>query len=130
TLDGEEHTRQRRLINQGFTPRRVRQLIPHMRELAQSLIDEVADRGEIDFVEEFACHVPLIIICELMGLDPDQRMKMYQWSDAMMAGDGHADPESPELQAAAQAFGEYAEMLVELIAERRANPTDADLIGV
>jgi cytochrome P450 family 142 subfamily A polypeptide 1 len=130
TLDGEEHTRTRRLINQGFTPRRVRELVPHMRELSQQLIDEIEAKGEIDFVEDFAIHVPLIIICELMGLDPEQRMQMYRWSDDMMAGDGHADPDSPELQAAATSFGEYAEMLIGLIAERRANPTDDDLIGV
>jgi cytochrome P450 family 142 subfamily A polypeptide 1 len=130
TLDGEEHTRTRRLVNQGFTPRRVRELVPHMRELSQQLIDEIEAKGEIDFVEDFAIHVPLIIICELMGLDPEQRMKMYRWSDDMMAGDGHSDPESPQLLAAATSFGEYAEMLIGLIAERRANPTDDDLIGV
>jgi cytochrome P450 family 142 subfamily A polypeptide 1 len=130
TLDGEEHVRQRRLINQGFTPRRVRELIPHVRELSQQLVDEIAAKDDIDFVEDFAIHVPLIIICELMGLDPDQRMKMYRWSDDMMAGDGHADPDSPQLHAAATSFGEYATMLIELIAERRANPSNDDLIGI
>jgi cytochrome P450 family 142 subfamily A polypeptide 1 len=130
TLDGEEHVAQRRLINQGFTPRRVRELIPHVRELSQQLLDEVAAKDEIDFVEDFACHVPLIIICELMGLDPEQRMRMYRWSDDMMAGDGHSAPDSPELLAAATSFGEYAEMLIGLIAERRANPTNDDLIGI
>jgi cytochrome P450 family 142 subfamily A polypeptide 1 len=130
TLDGEEHTRQRRLINQGFTPRRVRELIPHVRELTQQLCDEIAERGEVEFVEDFAAHVPLIIICEIMGLDPEHRMKMYRWSDDMMAGDGHSHPDSPELHAAATSFGEYAEMCLTLIADRRANPTDDDLIGI
>lgn len=130
TLDGEEHLRQRRLINQGFTPRRVRQLVPHVRELTNQIVDEIAERGDVDFVEDFAIHVPLIIICEMLGLDPDTRMKMYRWSDAMMDGDGHVDPESPVLQRAAEAFGEYAALCEELIAERRANPTDDDLIGV
>jgi cytochrome P450 family 142 subfamily A polypeptide 1 len=130
TLDGEEHVRQRRLINQGFTPRRVRELIPHVRELSQQLADEIAANDQIDFVEDFAIHVPLIIICELMGLDPEQRMRMYRWSDDMMAGDGHSSPDSPELLAAATSFGEYAEMCIALIAERRANPTGDDLIGI
>lgn len=130
TLDGEEHVRTRRLINQGFTPRQVRNLIPHVRELSNQLIDEIAEKGVIDFVEDFAIHVPLIIICELMGLDADARMKMYRWSDDMMAGDGHIDGDDPKLLAAATAFGEYAEMLLGLIAERRANPTKDDLIGI
>ena len=73
-------------------------------------------------MEDFAIHVPLIIICELMGLDPEQRLKMYRWSDAMMDGDGHVEADDPVLQAAANAFGEYAEMVIELIAERRARP--------
>jgi cholest-4-en-3-one 26-monooxygenase len=130
TLDGEDHVRQRRLINQGFTPRRVRELIPHVRDLSRQLAEEIADKSEVDFVEDFAIHVPLIIICELMGLDPDQRMRMYRWSDEMMAGDGHSDADSPELHAAATSFGEYAEMCIQLIAERRASPSKDDLIGI
>jgi cytochrome P450 family 142 subfamily A polypeptide 1 len=129
TLDGEEHTRQRRLINKGFTPRRVRDLIPHVRELTNQLVDEIAERGDLNFVDEFAVHVPLIIICEMLGLDPGQREKMYRWSDDMMAGDGHTEADDPILLAAATSFGEYATMLIELIAERRANPAD-DLIGI
>ena len=129
TLDGEEHVQTRRLINAGFTPRRVRDLMPHVRELTNEIIDGIADTGHVDFVEQFAIHVPLIIICELMGLNPDQRMSMYRWSDNMMAGDGHTEADDPVLHAAAVAFGEFAEMCLALIAERRENPQD-DLISV
>ncbi len=127
--DDPEHTRQRRMINRGFTPRRVRELAPHIRELSNQLIDEIASRGEIDFVEDFAIHVPLIVICELMGLDPATRMRMYPWSDAMMAGDGHTEADDPVLFAAAEAFAEYNAMCAELIAKRRVDPRD-DLISV
>jgi cholest-4-en-3-one 26-monooxygenase len=129
TLDGEEHIRQRRLINQGFTPRRVRELIPHVRQLTNEVVDGIAEKGRIDLVEDFSVHVPLIIICEMLGLDPAQRMEMYHWSDAMMAGDGHVEADDPALLAAAEAFGEYATMCVELIARRREDPRD-DLISV
>ena len=129
TLDGDEHLRTRRLINAGFTPRRVRDLMPHVRQLTNDVIDEIIALGHIDFVEQFAIHVPLIIICELMGLNPEQRMKMYRWSDDMMAGDGHVAADDPVLHAAAEAFGEFAMMCLELIAERRADP-QADLISV
>ncbi|MFV0315643.1 MAG: cytochrome P450 [Microthrixaceae bacterium] len=129
TLDGAEHVAQRRLINQGFTPRQARQMVPHMRELANEIIDEIAERGEIDFVEDFAIHVPLIIICELMGLDPEKRKAMYRWSDDMMAGDGHVAPDDPVLHAAATAFGEYVEMIITLIAERRAAAEAAEASG-
>jgi cholest-4-en-3-one 26-monooxygenase len=127
--DDPEHTRQRRMINRGFTPRRVRDLAPHIRELSNQLIDEIAHRGEIDFVEDLAIHVPLIVICELMGLDPTTRMKMYRWSDDMMAGDGHTEADDPVLVAAAEAFVAYSQVCAGLIAERRAHPSD-DLISV
>jgi len=131
TLDDPEHTRQRRLINKGFTPAKVRALTDHIRELSNQIIDEIAHRGEVDFVEELAIHVPLIVIAELMGLDPDQRDRLYKWSDAMMAGDGHTEPDDPVLHTAAEAFGEFALMCAELIEARRADP-DAhdDLINV
>jgi cholest-4-en-3-one 26-monooxygenase len=128
-LDGEEHLRQRRLINKGFTPRRVRELIPHVRELTNQIIDEIEQKHDVDFVEDFAIHIPLIIICELMGLDPEQRLSMYRWSDDMMAGDGHVEADSPQLLAAANAFGEFAVTALDLIAKRRADPAD-DLISI
>jgi cytochrome P450 family 142 subfamily A polypeptide 1 len=129
TLDGDEHTRQRRLINKGFTPRRVREMIPHIRELTNEVVDQIAERGEVDFVQDFAMHVPLIIICEMLGLDPALRHDMYGWSDAMMAGDGHVEADSPQLQAAAEAFGEYCTLAIQLIEERRLDPQD-DLISI
>jgi cholest-4-en-3-one 26-monooxygenase len=125
-MDDPEHTRQRRLINRGFTPAKVRTLTDHIRDLSNEIIDEVAQRGQLDFVEDFAIHVPLIVIAELMGLDPGQRDRLYKWSDAMMAGDGHDDPDDPVLHAAAEAFGEYAGMCSELIDERRAGQTEHD----
>jgi cytochrome P450 family 142 subfamily A polypeptide 1 len=131
SMDDPEHTRQRRLINRGFTPARVRELTDHIRELSNDIIDEVAGRGSLDFVEELAIHVPLIVIAELMGLDPEQRAHLYKWSDAMMAGDSAVDADDPALIGAAEAFGEYATMCLALIEERRADPgaTD-DLISV
>jgi cytochrome P450 family 142 subfamily A polypeptide 1 len=130
SMDDPEHTRQRRLVNKGFTPRMVRQLSDHIRELSNQIIDEIADTGECDFVEDFAIHVPLIVIAELLGLDPDQRQKLYRWSDAMMAGDGHTDADDPVLLAAAEAGGEFAVMCTELIEQRRADGSTDDIIGI
>jgi cytochrome P450 family 142 subfamily A polypeptide 1 len=129
-MDDPEHTRVRRLINRGFTPARVRELSDHMRELTAELVDDIADRGEIDFVEDLAIHLPLIIIAELIGLDPAQRMQLYQWSDAMMSGEGRTEPDDPALIAAATAFGEYAALCAELIEERRGKPVTEDLISI
>jgi cytochrome P450 len=127
SMDDPEHTRQRRIVSRGFTPAKVRALTDHIREVSSRIVDEVAERGELDFVEDFAIHVPLIVIAELMGLDPEQRHRLYRWSDAMMAGDSAGDaPDDPIMLSAAEAFGEYAEMCIELIAERRADPHAKD----
>jgi cholest-4-en-3-one 26-monooxygenase len=129
SMDDPEHTRQRRIVSKGFTPRKVRQLSDHMREITQDILDEIGDRGEIDFVADFAIHLPLIVLAELMGLDPDMRLQLQKWSDAMMAGDGHTDPEDPVLLRATEAFGEFAAHVQQLIDERRDTPRD-DLIGL
>jgi cytochrome P450 family 142 subfamily A polypeptide 1 len=130
SMDDPEHTRQRRLVSKGLTPRVVRQLSDHIRDLSNQIIDEISLNGACDFVGDFAIHVPLIVIAELMGLDPDQRQELYRWSDAMMAGDGHIDAHDPVLQRAAEAGGEFAAMCVELIERRRADGSTDDIIGI
>ena len=103
SMDDPEHTRQRRLVSKGFTPRMVRQLSDHIRDLSNQIIDEISATGSCDFVEDITLHVPLIVIAELMGLDPAQRGDLYRWSDAMMAGDGHIEADDPVLLRAAEA---------------------------
>jgi cytochrome P450 len=129
SMDDPEHTRQRRLVSQGFTPRMVRQLSDHIRDLSNQIIDEISARGSCDFVDDIALHVPLIVIAELIGLDPGQRRDLYRWSDAMMAGDGHIDADDaddPVLLRAAEAGGEFAAMCTELIERRQSDgSTDA-----
>ncbi len=128
SMDDPEHTVQRRIVSKGFTPRKVADLADHIREVSREIVGQIASRGEVDFVPEFAMHVPLIVIAEMMGLDPEMRERLYAWSDAMMDGDGRTEPDDPALLAAAEAFGEYTTMCQTLIDERRLVPKD-DLIS-
>lgn len=130
TMDDPEHAQLRRLIAKGFTPVMVRKLTEHMREIAIELIEEIKGRGEIEFVKDFAIHVPLIVIAELMGLDPAMRMQLSDWSDGMFAGDGHIEPDSPELMRALTAAGELAVVLQDVIAKRREDGKTDDIIGI
>ncbi|WP_157963565.1 cytochrome P450 [Actinocorallia populi] len=118
-MDDPEHSRQRRLLSRGFTPRQVRQLTDHVRELTNDVIDKVETSGEIDFVADLARHVPLIVIAELLGLDRDLCDKLYEWSDAMMSGEGQSDFESPVLLRATEAFVEYTTVVSEAVQQRR-----------
>ena len=128
SMDDPEHARQRRLISRGFTGGRITQLTDHIRELARGLVDNVAARGECDFVDDIAKPLPLIVIAEMLGLETGDREHLAHWSDTMMAGEG-ADADDPRQAAAGEAWGEYITYLVGLLEDRRAHPRD-DLISV
>lgn len=119
-LDGAEHTRQRRLINSGFSPRMIREMEPRVRTVVTEVLDRVARKGECDFLSDIAVPIPLVVIAELMGLPPEDRERFWHWSDRMMAGDGRTDPDDPILQDAAVAFGEYVTYVTDIVEERRA----------
>jgi len=126
-LDGEQHTRQRRLINKGFTPRAVGEIEQHIRDIADEVIAGLAGKESGDFVPDLAIHVPLIVIAELMGLPMDDREKFWRWSDAMMGGEGAVDPvvDAERMEKAAVAFTEYTTLAAELVAQRRAEYAEA-----
>ena len=106
-LDGDRHVRQRRLLNQGFSPRMIRAMEPRVRQVVTEVLDRVAGQSSCDFVEDIAVPVPLVVIAELMGLPVEDRVQLGHWSDRMMAGEGRSDPDDPVLADAAAAFGEY-----------------------
>jgi len=119
-LDGERHTQQRRLINKGFSPRMIRDIEPRVRQVVTEVLDEVDTMESCDFLADIAVPVPLIVIAELMGLPVEDRKRFWEWSDAMMAGEGRTEPDDPALLGAAVAFGEYVDYLSGTIEERRA----------
>jgi len=129
SMDDPEHARQRRLLSRGFTPRQVRLMTDHVRELTNTVIDNVQESGEIDFVGDLAMHVPLMVISELLGLDPGIRRTLYEWSDAMIGGEGSLDPDDPVMHRATDAFIGYTTLITEVIAQRRVDPRD-DLLSL
>jgi cholest-4-en-3-one 26-monooxygenase len=126
-MDPPMHTRYRRLVNKGFTPRMVGDLETHIREMTGTILDGAAANGEFDFVTEVSAELPLQVIAELMGVPHEERHLMFDWSNRMV---GAQDPEYGVLpeeasQAALELFA-YAHQLAE---QKRANPHD-DLISV
>jgi cytochrome P450 family 142 subfamily A polypeptide 1 len=126
--DEPRHTRLRRLINRGFTPRMVQRLEDPFREITTTAIDAIARAGECDFVDAISVPLPLLLIAEMMGIRPEDRHNFHRWSDAMIAGDGAQD--NPEVMAAAgTAFVEYSTYVSGIIEDRRKSPRD-DLISI
>ena len=83
--DPPVHSHYRRLLSRVFTGRRVEQLIPRLDELSHELIDAFIDRGECEFITEFALPLPGIIICEQLGLAAEEYPTFRKWADAMLA---------------------------------------------
>src|SRR5215510_5938371 len=67
SVDGEDHTRLRKLVSRAFTPRSVERLRPSMRALSEELVDRFAGAGRCEFMADFADHYPIQMICELLG---------------------------------------------------------------
>jgi cholest-4-en-3-one 26-monooxygenase len=89
-MDPPQHVKFRRLIRQGFTPNRVKLLLPRVRERAAKLVDGLVEKGECDFVREVAAELPLQVIAELMGIPDDERGRIFDLSNKLI---GFDDPE-------------------------------------
>jgi len=125
-MDAPAHRKRRRLVSGAFTPARVRATAASIRATCDELIDAFAERGECDLRHDLAAPLPLIVICDMLGVPPADRDAMLRWSDAML-GALNGGPDA--LERAAASFGEYAEYAQAMIADRRADPTD-DLVSV
>jgi cytochrome P450 family 142 subfamily A polypeptide 1 len=118
-LDEPRHLQQRRLINRGFTPRAIRALEQHIREIVNESLDRIASLGACDFATDIAVPVPITIIAELMGLPVEDRERFWHWSDDMMNAAVATDPEDPRAVAGATAFVEYTTYLSVMLEARR-----------
>ncbi|HVA75936.1 MAG TPA: cytochrome P450 [Acidimicrobiales bacterium] len=122
TMDPPPHTRYRRLVNRGFTPRMIGMLEPHIRELTVRIIDDAVSTGEVDFVIDVASELPLQVIAELMGVPTEDRHKVFDWSNRMI---GSEDPEysvsMDKVQEAQFEMFLYAQQLAD---RRREDPQD------
>jgi cholest-4-en-3-one 26-monooxygenase len=121
-LDPPDHTRLKTLVNRGFTPKAMRMLESHFRDVAVQLIEEALDEGSVEFVDKVSAELPLIAIAELVGIPVEDRRKVFDWSNAMI---GSNDPEFNADPAAGQiAATELYMYSNQLAIERRQNPKD------
>ena len=119
-LDPPEHSRLRTLVSRGFTPKVIRSMDGHYREVTGRIIAEAVSKGTFDFVTEVAAELPLVAIAELLGLPIEDRHKVFQWSNTMI---GNSDPEyggTPEM--AQMAMTELYMYANELAAARKIEP--------
>ncbi len=134
-MDPPMHTRYRRLVNKGFTPRMIRDLEAKVVASADSIIDTVCESGSADFVEQISAELPLQVIADLMGVPQEDRHLVFDWSNKMIGSD---DPEyQVSADTPAQASMELFAYADELCAKKRLDPhqdlfsvlTQADIDG-
>jgi cholest-4-en-3-one 26-monooxygenase len=118
-MDAPQHTKLRRIVSKGFTPRSISKLEDTLRDRAERIVSEARKKGTGDFVTDVACELPLQAIAELIGIPQEDRLKIFDWSNQMVAYD---DPEYEvePLEASAQLIG-YAWNMAE---DRRKCPMD------
>ncbi|WP_041717003.1 cytochrome P450 [Alloalcanivorax dieselolei] len=122
-MDPPELTRLRKLALQAFTVRRVEGLRPHVREVADGLIDDMLRRGApADLVADYALPIPMSVICELLGVPLADQPRFKIWNDSLLSTNALSAEETQ------QNLGELSHYIMALIDERRARPRD-DLIS-
>jgi len=128
SADPPDHTRLRHLVNRGFTPQRIKELEPRIREITSQCLDAVTARGELDLMADFAVPIPVTVIAELLGVPAERLTDFKRWSDAIVQGVslGRARAPSPELLTE---MAEFVVFLSELVETRKSTPAD-DLISV
>jgi cytochrome P450 family 142 subfamily A polypeptide 1 len=127
-MDNPEHRRRRRLVGTGFLPKAVAARRPAIGEICDYLIDRVREQGECDLVRDLAAPLPLFVIGDMLGVEPDDRPDLLRWSDDMLRALGSPDPDA--LTRAMTAFSEYTSYVAKRIAERRRDNDESDLIGI
>jgi len=128
SMDDPEHTRRRKLVSRGFTPRRVRDHETTIRRICSEIIDRVAPKGSCDFVWDIAAPLPLLLIADMLGFPPDAYDDLLRWSDDMIRGTTIGDPEVVE--AALLAGMAFREFQLGVIADRRSKPPQDDLVSI
>ena len=82
--DPPDHTRLRKLVSRAFTPRAISLWRPRIIEVTDSLIADLAPRGHMDVISDFAYPLPAVVIAEMMGVPASDRDLFKDWSDDLM----------------------------------------------
>jgi cholest-4-en-3-one 26-monooxygenase len=126
-MDPPQHGKFRRLVSRGFTPKRIASLEQHVADLAKAIVDDVAEAGRCDFVDQVAARLPMETICEMLGVPESDRRHIYDLSNKLI---GFDDPDFQDNRADAPVAATEMYLYAESLAtERRKCPMD-DLTSV
>jgi cholest-4-en-3-one 26-monooxygenase len=126
-MDPPDHLKYRRLVRNAFTPRKVDSYEPRFREIARDIVARAVEGGRCEFVQDIASELPLIAICELMGVPLEKRQRLFELTNIMLGMD---DPELTTTEEdGTLAMMEMFFLAQELAEQHRSNPQD-DIVNV
>jgi cytochrome P450 len=129
SADPPAHTALRKLVNKAFTPRMVAALEPRIREIVAQLLDQIAEKGgEFDLVHDFSTPLPLMVIAQMLGIEPERYREFKRWSDDMIRATGGEEVSPAERERLRGSMDDLRNYFENAIAERRQHPRE-DLIS-
>ncbi len=123
--DPPVHTRLRGLVSKVFTPKTIAQSEERIQAIVDELLDKVIDKGKFDLVQDFAFPLPVIVIAEMLGVEPERREDFKRWSDDVISVTGG---DQASLARYMKSWGEFKQYFARKVEERRAEPQH-DLIS-
>ncbi len=126
--DGDVHRAMRNIVNRGFTPGRIAEWEPRIREIADECMDDLRGRDEVDLVQALAVPLPVTVIAEVLGVEPERRVEFKRWSDQIIQVSTNTGPDRLIDLTLIDVLGEMSAYLRPIIRSRRAEPKD-DLIS-
>lgn len=128
TTDPPAHLRLRKLANKGFMPGIIRDLTQRVGEITNHLIAQLRTKREFDFVREFSAILPVTVIAEMLGVEPERGTDFKRWTDDLIRASNRAAVTAPDHLDMHQSMRELRAYFEEAIAQRRKRPTE-DLIS-
>jgi cytochrome P450 len=129
SADPPAHTHLRKLVNKAFTPRMVGALEPRITQIVAQLLNHIEEQGgNFDLVRDFSTPLPLMVIAEMLGIEPDRYREFKQWSDDMIRATGGAEVSPAERERLRRSMDDLRRYFEQAIEDRRRSP-GADLIS-
>jgi linalool 8-monooxygenase len=127
SMDPPEHIQHRRVVAPGFTPQKLDDLTPRIRQKASEILSSIDGRDEVEFISTVAAELPIQMLAELFDIDQQVRHKLFEWSNIIIGGD---DPDivvsSDQVRGA---FMELAAFAMQIYEQRKKEP-GSDLISM
>ena len=128
-LDPPQHSRLRQLLNKEFTPHMIQRLRPRIQQVVDTLLDQAAEKTEMEFMTEFANPLPVSVIAEMLGIPGEDQRDFQSWSNDLADFFGNSTATIEVARRAQNSLISLREYFRVLLPKRRANKAD-DLVSL